>query len=87
MTVAEKRQKELLGKISRCKLEPVIKVGKMIHLFFWGIMNVIGLKVNIAMFEARNLDMQMIKRMACGFRNRKRFRMAILFHFGGLFGY
>jgi transposase len=30
----------------------------------------------------------MIKRMACGFRNRKRFRMAILFHFGGLdFGF
>lgn len=88
MTVAEKRWKELLGWISRCKLEPVIKVGKMIHSYFWGIMNAIRLKANNAMLEARNLGIQMIKRMACGFRNRKRFRMAILFHFGGLdFGF
>jgi transposase len=88
MAVAEKRWKELLGWISRCKLEPVIKVGKMIRSYFWGIMNAIRLKVNNAMLEARNLDIQMIKRMACGFRNRKRFRMAILFHFGGLdFGF
>jgi transposase len=27
---------------------------------------------------------QRIKKMACGFRNRKRFRQAILFHLGGL---
>jgi len=31
-----------------------------------------------------NSGIQKIKRMACGFRNRKRFRLAILFHFGGL---
>jgi hypothetical protein len=25
-----------------------------------------------------------IKRMACGFKNRERYRMPVLFHFGGL---
>ena len=84
ISVAKKRWKELLGWISRSKLEPVIKVGKMIRSYFWGIVNAIELKVNNAMLEAKNLGIQMIKRMARGFRNRKRFRMAILFHFGEL---
>jgi hypothetical protein len=51
---ALKRWKELLGWISRNKIEPM------------------------------NSDIQRITRMACGFRNRERFRMAILFHFGGI---
>jgi transposase len=84
MAVAEQRWKELLGWISRCKLEPVIKVGRMVRSYFWGVKNAIRLKVNNAMLEAKNLGIQMIKRMACGFRNRKRFRMTILFHFGEL---
>ncbi len=40
--------------------------------------------VSNAMAEAKNARIQRIKNMACGFRNRKRFRMAILFHLGGL---
>jgi len=31
-----------------------------------------------------NSRIQEIKRMACGFRNRNRFRNAIYFHLGGL---
>jgi len=62
----------------------VIKVGKMIRSYIWGIMNAIRMKVTNAMLEARNLGIQRIKRIACGFRNRERFRMAILFHFGKL---
>jgi transposase len=86
--VAEKHWEKLLGWISRCRLEPVIKVGKMVRSFFWGIMNAIRLKTSNAMLEAKNLGIQKIKRMACGFRNRERFRKAILFHFGGLdFGF
>ena len=83
-SVAEKRWKELLGWISRSKVEPMIKVGKMIKSYFWGILNAIKLKANNAMLESMNTGIQRIKRMACGFRNRERFRMAILFHFGGL---
>lgn len=82
--VAKKRWEELLSWISRCRLEPMIKVGKMIRRFFWGILNAIRLKASNAMVESVNSGIQKIKRMACGFRNRLRFRMAILFHFGGL---
>jgi transposase len=82
--VAEKRWKELLSWISRSKLEPMVKAGRMIRRYFWGILNAIRMKVSNAMVEAVNSGIQRIKRMACGFRNRERFRMAILFHFGGL---
>jgi transposase len=83
-SVAEKRWKELLSWISRSKLEPMIKAGRTIRRYFWGILNAIRLKASNAMLEAVNSGIQRIKRMACGFRNRERFRMAILFHFGGL---
>jgi transposase len=71
------------GKV-QSKLESMVKAGKMIRNYFWGILNAIRLKVSNAMLEAVNSGIQRIKRMACGFRNRERFRMAILFHFGGL---
>ena len=60
------------------------KVGKMVRQYFWGIINAIVAGVSNAMAEAKNARIQRIKNMACGFRNRKRFRMAILFHLGGL---
>jgi transposase len=82
--VAEKRWRELLAWMSRSKLDPIIKAGRTIKSYFWGIMNAIRLKANNAMVESMNSGIQRIKRMACGFRNRERFRMAILFHFGGL---
>ena len=82
--VAEKRWKELLGWMSRSRLEPIIKVAKMIKSYLWGILNAIRMKTTNAELESMNSGIQRIKRMACGFRNRERFRMAILFHFGGL---
>jgi transposase len=82
--VAEKRWKELIGWMSRSKLEPIIKVAKMIKSYLWGILNAIRLKATNAELESMNAGIQRIKRMACGFRNRERFRMAILFHLGGL---
>ncbi len=82
--VAETSWKNLLGWISRCRLEPIIVVGKMIRRYFWGILNAIRLKVNNSMLEAKNACIQRIKKIACGFRNRDRFKTAILFHLGGL---
>lgn len=65
-----------------------MKVAKTIKAYFWGIRNAIRLKVNNAMLESINSGIQRIKKMACGFRNRDRFRKAILFHFGDLnFGF
>ena len=84
MGVAQKEWKKLLGWISRCRLKPMIRVGKMIRRYFWGILNAIRLRANNAMLEAKNSKIQKIKRIACGFRNRKRFKNAILFHLGGL---
>jgi len=84
MAVAEKHWKRLLGWISRCRLKPMIAVGKMIRRFLWGILNAIRNKVNNSMLEAKNARIQRIKKIACGFRNRKRFKTAILFHLGGL---
>lgn len=84
MGVARKEWIKLLGWISRCRLKPMIKVGKMIRRYFWGIMNAIKMKINNSMLEAKNSKIQKIKRMACGFRNRERFKNTILFHLGGL---
>lgn len=81
---AEKAWAELLNWIAHCRLKPVIKVGKMIKHYLWGIINAIIAKVTNAASEAKNSRIQWLKKMACGFRNRSRFRAAILFHFGGL---
>jgi transposase len=81
---AEKEWRHLLGWICRCRLEPVKKVGRMVKNYLWGIINAIISKISNAVAESKNARIQWIKKMACGFRNRKRFRMAILFHLGGL---
>lgn len=81
---AEKSWMRLLGWISRCRLEPVKRVGRMLREYLWGVLNAIVAGVSNAMLEAKNARIQWVKKMACGFRNRKRFRMAILFHLGGL---
>jgi transposase len=81
---AEKAWAHLLNWIAHCRLKPVIKVGKMVKHYLWGIINAIVAKVTNAASEAKNSRIQWLKKMACGFRNRSRFRAAILFHFGGL---
>ncbi len=82
--VAERNWKRLLGWISRCRLKPMIKVGRMVRRYLPGIINAIMLGVTNAAAESINAKIQKIKAMACGFRNRARFRIAILFHKGGL---
>ena len=82
--VAERNWRSLLSWISRCRLEPVIKVGRMVRKYLWGILNAIISGVTNAIAESINATIQKIKARACGFRNRARFRIAILFHRGGL---
>ena len=82
--VAERNWRTLLSWISRCRLEPVIKVGQMVRKYLWGILNAIIAGVTNAIAESINATIQKIKARACGFRNRARFRIAILFHKGGL---
>lgn len=82
--VAKKNWLALLGWIARCRLDPMKKVGKMVKEHLWGILNAIRLKATNAIAESLNAMIQKIKARACGFRNRARFRIAILFHKGGL---
>src|SRR5215469_1068999 len=84
MNAAQEAWKKLLRWISLCRIPEMIKAGKTIRNYFWGILNAIRLKATNGLVEAKNNSIQRIKRMACGFRNRDRFRNAILFHLGNL---
>jgi transposase len=68
----------------RCRLESMVKVARTIRDHLWGIINAIVLRVTGASNESVNAKIQKLKKWACGYRNRERFRTAILFHFGGL---
>ncbi|MGH8572997.1 MAG: ISL3 family transposase, partial [Gammaproteobacteria bacterium] len=70
--------------VQRSRLEPMKKAARMIKKHLDGIVNAVLLGVSNAMAESLNSKIQRIKRTACGFRNRRRFRDAILFHCGGL---
>ncbi len=76
----ERNWKSLLSWISRCTLEPMIKIGRTIKTHMWGIINAILLKATNVIAESINASIQKIKAMACGVRNRVRYRIAIQFH-------
>jgi transposase len=84
MKVAEEGWKKLLWWISHCRIPEMIKAGRTVRNYFWGILNAIRMKVTNGIVEARNNSIRRIKNMAYGFRNRERFRTAILFHLGKL---
>jgi len=68
----------------RCQMAPMQAVAQTIKRHLWGILNAIVLKSHNGHSESMNSRIQRIKRQACGFRNRARFRHAIYFHCGGL---
>ena len=65
-------------------LAPVLRVARMLEEHLEGIVNAVVLRATNARAEGINSRIQWIKKMACGYRNRQRFRMAIYFHLGGL---
>jgi len=81
---AEKAWKTWLAWAFRCRLKPMRKVAKSIRSHLWGILNAIMHRATNAKAEAINSRIQWLKKRACGYRNRKRFRNAIYFHQGGL---
>lgn len=81
---AEKKWKYAIQWMRRSRLPAMVKVGKTIKDHLWGILNAVTLGKTNAIAESKNAQIQKVKRMACGFRNRSRFREAILFHLGGL---
>lgn len=81
---AKAEWKAWIAKAMRSRLEPIKKVASMIRTHLWGIINAMALGITNATSESINSKVQRIKRAACGFRNRDRFRNAIMFHLGGL---
>jgi len=68
----------------RSRLDPVVRVARMIQAHQLGIINAIVHGITNARAEGINSKIQWIKYTARGFRNRERFRTAIYFHCGGL---
>jgi transposase len=81
---AAKVWKRWIGWAMRSRLEPMKRVARTVRDHLWGIINAIVLRATNAASESQNAKIQWIKRQACGFRNRERFRNAIYFHLGGL---
>jgi len=82
--MAERLWKQWLHGALRCRMEPIRRVARMIREHWYGVMNAATSDVTNAMSESVNAQIQRIKKRACGFRSRPRFREAILFHLGGL---
>jgi transposase len=83
-TWARKAWRRWLGWAMRSRLEPMRKTAMMIRAHLEGILTAIVHRATNAGAESINAKIQRIKRLACGFRNRARFRNAIYFHLGRL---
>lgn len=83
-TWTQKAWKAWISWAMRSRLEPMKRVARMVRDHLYGIINAIVLRATNARAESINSKIQRVKRMACGYRNRERFRNAIYFHCGGL---
>jgi transposase len=81
---ARRGWKQVIDWMALSRLGPMVKVSRTLRDHLWGIVNAVVLRVTNAHLEAVNAKIQALKKRACGFRNRERFRNAILFHCGGL---
>jgi len=81
---AAKAWKHWIAWALRSRLAPMRYVAKTIRDMLWGIVNAIVLRVTNARAESLNARIQWIKKQACGYRSRARFKAAIFFHLGGL---
>ena len=66
------------------RLAPIIKAAKTIQRHLDNILTYLVHGITNALSEALNAHIEKVKRMACGYRNREHFKMAIYFHCGGL---
>lgn len=66
------------------RLAPIVKAAKTLDKYLPNIMTYFEHRISNATAEGLNSKIQMVKEMACGFRNRDHYRIAIYFHCGGL---
>lgn len=83
-TWAERFWKKWYFWATHSRLEPVKKAAKTFKEHLYGIMNYVQHRITNASVEGINSKIETMWKAACGFRNKKRFRTAILFHLGGL---
>ena len=81
---ADRNFKAWYGWARRSCLEPMRKVAAMIKRHWANIRTYFTHRITNAGSESMNAKIQAVKRRACGFRSRERFRAAIYFHCGGL---
>jgi transposase len=66
------------------RLKPMIEAAKTLKSHIDNIVTYAKHQITNALGEAINAKIEKVKRMACGYRNRKNYRTAIYFHCGGL---
>lgn len=69
---------------SRCRLEPMIRVARMLRARLQNILTYLKHGVTNAVSESLNSRIQWVKATARGFRNQQNLITAIYFHCGGL---
>ena len=81
---AEKHWKKWYFWATHSQLEPIKAAAKTLKNHLYGIMNFFKHRITNAMAEGINSRIETMWKAACGFRNKARMRIAILFHFGDL---
>jgi transposase len=66
------------------RLGPIVAAAKTLKCHLPNIMTYFKHRLTNATAEGLNSKIQMVKEMACGFRNREHYKTAIYFHCGGL---
>jgi len=69
---------------SRSRLKPIIQAARTLKTHIKNILTYFKHRITNATTEGLNSKIQMVKEMACGFRNREHYKIAIYFHCGGL---
>ena len=65
-------------------MAPIVKAAKTLKVHLANILTFFKHRITNATAEGLNSKIQMVKEMACGFRNREHYKLAIYFHCGGL---
>jgi len=76
--------KRWYGWASRCRLVPVVKAAKKLRKNLRYILNYFRHRITNALSESLNAQIEKVKRLAQGYRNRDNLRIAIYFHCAGL---
>jgi transposase len=66
------------------RLKPIVAAAKTLKIHLPNILTYFKHRICNATAEGLNSKIQMVKEMACGFRNRAHYKTAIYFHCGGL---